>query len=82
MSRNVPLTEAKVHFSELVNEVRAKQGKIIVEKRGKEVVAIVDIQRLKYLERLEDELNRMPIKEALSGKKIPLRQVLSELRLS
>lgn len=46
----VPVSEARDRFSELVNEVAFGKKRCIVNRRGKQVVAIISIEDLQALE--------------------------------
>jgi prevent-host-death family protein len=57
-TRSVKLTEARSTFSAIVNEVYREQDRVIVEKSGIPVAAIVslsDLERLNRFERERDE---------------------------
>lgn len=72
--------EARNHFSEVINRAAYGKERIILTRRGKEIVAVVPVEDVELLERLED---RMDIalgdeikKELESGEPtIPLEEV-------
>jgi len=54
MTDTVSATEARANFQELINRVEYKGDRIVIERHGKAVVAIVGLEDLKRLEALED----------------------------
>lgn len=69
-------------LSEVLGRVAYGHERIVIKRNGKEVAAVVPVEDLDLLERLEDELD---LKEALrrladeSDEAIPLEQVRKEL---
>lgn len=55
MNKSVSATEAKKHFSELLNKVTTQRGSITIERHGKPVVVLVSIADLERLEELEKQ---------------------------
>jgi prevent-host-death family protein len=53
--RRVPATEARQRFSELLREVREDDRRIVVDKGGVPVAAIVPLSVLERAEREDDE---------------------------
>ena len=85
MSR-VNVMEARKAFSETINRVAFGKERIVLERRGKDVAALVSVEDLKLLERLLDELeDRLDVeevrrREAEEGDQaIPYEQVRREL---
>lgn len=63
----VPLSQARAHFSELAEEVKAGAEKIIT-RNGESYVALIDAQRLDHYHRLERErIHLLLIDEAARG---------------
>lgn len=63
----VPLTQARAHLSDLVEQVKAGSEKIIT-KNGESYVALIDSQRLDYYHQLERErIHLLLIDEAGKG---------------
>ena len=50
-------TEAREHLAEILNKVAYKEERIILHRRGKNIVAVVPISDLELLEKLEDRLD-------------------------
>lgn len=80
----IQASEARKNFSETINRVAYLNERIILNKNGKDVVAIISLDDLKLLERLEDELDNKACDEALkeSSESIPYDEVRKELGLS
>jgi len=74
--------EARENFSELLNRSAYGKERIILTRRGKNLVAVVPIEDLKILEAIEDKLDLEEAKEALkeSGS-VPWKKVKAELSL-
>lgn len=51
-------TNIRQHFSEIVNQVARQERRVLVEKHGAPVAAIISPEDLKRLDRLEDEERR------------------------
>ena len=58
-------TEARDHLAEILNKVAYKEERIILHRRGKNIVAVVPISDLELLEKLEDRLDIEDVHKAL-----------------
>ena len=56
MSR-LAASDAREHFAEILNRVAYGGDRVVVERRGKELAAIVSLDDLKVLEAIEDRLD-------------------------
>jgi len=63
MSR-LAASEAREHFADVLNRVAYGGDRVVVERRGKEMAAIVSLDDLKVLEAIED---RLDIDDALAA---------------
>lgn len=77
--RQVRLAEAKAKLSELVDEVRRGGNAIVIQKRDTPAAVLVEMEAFRRLQEMEDQLLALKLREALKGKKHPLRKVLGEL---
>jgi prevent-host-death family protein len=82
----VSVSQARVEFADLVNRAAYKQERVIVTRRGRAIAAIVPIEDVAYLERLEDEYDLQEALKVLNDPEqmantIPWEQVKSELGL-
>ena len=80
----IGVSDARDHLSEVVDRARYTRERVILTKRGKDVVAIVPIEDLKLLETLEDQLDidmaRKAIAEA-GDERIPYQSLREKLGL-
>ncbi|BAY78406.1 MAG: type II toxin-antitoxin system Phd/YefM family antitoxin [Nostoc sp. ChiSLP01] len=66
MSDKISATEARANFQELINRVEYKGERIIIERHGKAVVAMVGLEDLKRLEALEDAIDSELLRQAIA----------------
>lgn len=66
MADTVSATEARANFQELINRVEYKGDRIVIERHGKAVVAIVGLEDLKRLETLEDFIDSEQLRRAVA----------------
>jgi prevent-host-death family protein len=82
---HVSISEARETFAELVNRAAYGHERIRVVRRGRPVAAIVPIEDVELLERLEDEVDLQAARDALADPEnaipIPWEQVKSKLGL-
>jgi prevent-host-death family protein len=69
-------------FSETLNRVAYKGERIILERRGKDVAALVPVEDLELLENLEDRMDLEAARRALKEKgSVSLDELKAELGL-
>lgn len=81
---HVSVSQARDDLAELVNRAAYKEARVIITRRGRPIAAIVPIEDVAYLERLEDEYD---VQEALKvlndpnevANTVPWEQVEAEL---
>lgn len=82
MSR-LPTSEARRDLASVVNRVAYGEERIVLHRRGKDVVAIISMDDLELLERLEDRMDlraaRRAQREAARKGTRPLAEVVDEL---
>ncbi len=80
---HIGVSEARESFAELVNRAAYGHERVLVARRGRPVAAIVPIEDVELLERLEDEFDLELAREALADPEnavpIPWEQVEAEL---
>lgn len=83
MSEGMTTTRARSNFSELVNRASYGKERVLINRRGKPVAAIVPIEDLKLLEKIEDEIDIRLARKALaeSDGTTPLEELARELEL-
>jgi prevent-host-death family protein len=76
------VSDAGEHLSEVVDRTRYTHERVVLTKRGKDVVTIVSIEDLKLLQAIEDqmEMARKAIADA-GEERIPLRTLIEKLGL-
>jgi prevent-host-death family protein len=82
---HVGVSEARESFAELVNRAAYGHERVLVSRRGRPVAAIVPIDDVELLERLEDQLDLDAARRALADPEnavpIPWEKVEVELGL-
>ncbi len=82
---SVNTTEARENLAEVLNRVAYAKDRVRITRRGKQLAAVVPIEDLEYLERMEEEIDIREVKKALADVKkngtIPLEEVKKELGL-
>lgn len=81
---SVSVSQARDNFAELVNRAAYKEQRVIVTRRGRAIAAIVPIEDVAYLERLEDEYDVKMAHEARAegDELIPWESIKKEFGLS
>lgn len=74
---SLPASEARARFSELLNAVSVRGDRIILERHGKPVAALIPILDLEMLQDFEDKIDIALVDEALAegGEPIPWEDV-------
>lgn len=82
---HVSVSEARETFAELVNRAAYGNERVLVTRRGRAVAAIVPIEDVELLDRIEDELDLEAARDALADPEnavpIPWEKVKAELGL-
>ncbi len=82
---SVNTTEARENLAEVLNRVAYAKDRVRITRRGKDVAAVVPIEDLEFLERIEDEFDIREVKKALEDVKengtVPWETVKKELGL-
>jgi len=77
----VPISEARERLADLGNRAALRGERVLVERRGKNLFAIVPVEDVELLERLEDEADLREIRRRKKEPTKPLSQVMKELGL-
>lgn len=67
MSEAVSTTQARANFQDLINRVKYGGERIVIEKHGEPVVAIVRVEDLERLEALEDAIASNQLRTAIAN---------------
>ena len=76
----IEATKARSGFSDLLNTVKYGPDRVIIERRGKDVAALVPVEDLRLLEIIEDELDLDAARKALADPKNKVRVPLAEVK--
>ena len=78
---HLPATKAREQFADIINRVSYRGERIVLERRGKGVAALVPVEDLQLLEALEDRLDVEAARAALAekGPSIPWSKLKAEL---
>lgn len=81
--QRLPASKARERLADVMNEVSIRGDRVVLERHGKDVVAVISMEDLELLERLEDRYDLELSREALaeSDERIPWAQVKSRLGL-
>ena len=77
----IPISEAREHLADLANRVALRGERIVVERRGKTLFALVPVEDVELLERLEDKLDLDEIRAAKDEPTKPWAEVKKALGL-
>lgn len=77
----IPISEARIHLADLANRVSLRGERVVVERRGKNLFALVPVEDLELLERLEDKLDLDAIRAAKDEPTKPWAEVKKALGL-
>ena len=76
-------TDAREQLAEVLNRVAYAKDRVRITRRGKEIAAVVPIEDLELIERLEDEIDLQEAEKALAEARqegtIPLAEICKEL---
>ena len=75
----IPISEARKHLADLGNRVSLRGERLVVERRGKMLFALVPIEDVELLERLEDRLDLDAIRAAKTEPTKPWAEVKKAL---
>lgn len=78
-------TEARENLADVLNRVAYTKSRVRITRRGREIAAVVPIEDLELIERLENEIDvreaKKALKEAAAKGTIPWADVKRELGL-
>ncbi len=79
----IPISEAREHLADLGNRVSLRGERLVIERRGKKLFALVPMEDMELLERLEDEIDINMARKAMKegGANISWEKVKKDLGL-
>ena len=66
----ISTTQARSHLPALIDDVRVRGEVVVLSKQGKAVAAIISMEKLQQLERLEDDHWSRELKDAMRHGKL------------
>ncbi|MBI3838160.1 MAG: type II toxin-antitoxin system prevent-host-death family antitoxin [Planctomycetia bacterium] len=78
---NASIVNIRSNLADTLNRVAYAGERVVLERRGKPVAALVSIEDLELLERLENEADLQAVRKARKerGKPVPLAKVKARL---
>ena len=79
----LPASQARERFSEILNEVAFGRERLVLQRHGKDIAAVISAEDLKRFEELEDRADLRDMEEVLAKGEtpIPWKQVKADLGL-
>src|SRR5437763_1290080 len=83
MATTVSTSKARVDFAEMINQVAYGGERVVLDRHGKPIAAIIPIDDLTFLEEIENRMDIDAAKRALaeSDERIPYEKLRQELGL-
>lgn len=82
-TNRLPASKARENFADVLNEVSVRGERIVLERHGKAVAAVISADDLELLEALEDRFDVEAAREALAeaGESVPWEKIKKRLGL-
>ncbi|RPI64089.1 MAG: type II toxin-antitoxin system Phd/YefM family antitoxin [Planctomycetaceae bacterium] len=77
----IPISEAREHLADLGNRVSLRGERLVIERRGKNLFALVPVEDVELLERLEDQMDLDAIRAARREPSVSFAKLRKELGL-
>lgn len=79
----IPASEARKNFSDILNRVSVRGDRVVMERHGKSVAAMISMEDLALLEALEDRFDVEEARAALaeSGERVTWAELKHQLKL-
>ena len=79
---HIPASKVRQNFSDILNRVAYRGERIVLRRRGKDLVAVVPLQDLEFMDELEERLDLEAAQKALREKgTIPWEKLKKRLGL-
>ena len=77
----ISISEARRHCADLANRVSLRGERVLVKRRGKKLFAVVSVEDVELLERLEDERDQHAVRAAQNEPTKPWPEVKKAVAL-
>ncbi len=83
MNRTITTAEARKNFANIVNTVAYGKEPVVLTRRGHEIAALISMEELRLLQKIEDHIDIIDAKKALEepGENISADEFWEELGL-
>jgi prevent-host-death family protein len=83
MNKTITTADARKNFAEIVNTVAYGKEPVVLTRRGQEIAALISIEELRLLQKIEDYIDIEDAKKALEepGENISADEFWKELGL-
>lgn len=83
MNKTITTADARKNFAEIVNTVAYGKEPVVLTRRGQEIAALISIEELQLLQRIEDHIDIEDARKALEepGENISADEFWKELGL-
>jgi prevent-host-death family protein len=83
MNKTITTADARKNFADIVNTVAYGKEPVVLTRRGQEIAALISIEELQLLQRIEDHIDIEDAKKALEepGENISADEFWKELGL-
>ena len=83
MNKTITTADARKNFADIVNTVAYGKEPVVLTRRGQEIAALISIEELQLLQRIEDHIDIEDAKKALEepGENISAEEFWKELGL-
>lgn len=78
---SLSISQVRDNLAELGNRVSLRGERVIVERRGKDLFALVPVEDVELLERLEDEIDLAAVRQRMSEPSESFEKVKKDLGL-
>lgn len=79
---HISAKDARDHFAETIDRVRINGERVVIQRSGRSMVAIVPLDDLETLQRLEDAADRDAARQALAyPDRVPWEDIKKALKL-
>jgi antitoxin Phd len=83
VSRTITTADARKNFANIVNTVAYGKEPVVLTRRGQEIAALISMEELRLLQKIEDHIDLIDAKKALEepGENISADEFWKELGL-